>query len=241
MARLSYKMKHFIKEIHYKKKRENLYRRYALILLTASLYIILGFFNQIPFFVFQILFLIEGLAYLQEGSRSSLKYSNFAMGGLCIFWVLVSSMQTSLATGYTVSVSNQVVVCNLIYIALLGFLIYQIHQRKELFYRPFCKGVCMAVSIVSIVAIALLLIMVYSLYLVEAMDLELTALLISFLTFSAKILEVLKIYPIAEWLVQGSILCFILLQSNKTYTRFYSSGKRSSKHHVKEEAELALE
>ncbi|MBE7043711.1 MAG: hypothetical protein E7399_09540 [Ruminococcaceae bacterium] len=226
MARTSKKVYQGVK----KKKQRNtsLYERYALMLIPSLLYIVLGAFQQVPFFVFQALFLMEGIAFFQDAVRSSLRYSNIATGVLFLCWVWVSAMRTGLTTGYTVSIGNQVIFCNLIYVAILGILIYQIHQKRELYYHSALSVFCIVLCIVSIVLILGLLFMVYLLQLSEALDLEQTDFLIRVLTISAKLLPVVR-YPVAEWLLHGSILCSILMQSNQKYGKSRRAGKKNKK------------
>ena len=207
------------------KKIKSLYERNTLILLSAFLYLILGFFEQIPFFVFQILFLMEGFAFFQDSFRSSLQRSNIAIGCLYVLWAIVSSLRSGLTTGYAVSVSNQVIVCNMIYVAILGLVIYQTNRRKELYYNYFCKNISVFISVISIAAIVCLFGLVYMLQLTEMWDLEITSTLDVVLRAGTKALEWVTRYPVAEWALQISIIFSILLQSNKRYLMVYRSEK----------------
>ncbi|MDY4976354.1 MAG: hypothetical protein SO147_05595 [Clostridia bacterium] len=200
-----------------RKREDSLYKRYALVMVAAFLYLLLGFFNQIPFFVFQLLFVLEGVALIQEGMHRSLRVSSCVLGGLFLLWTAVSAVRTSLTTGYSITVSNRVVICNLIYIGILSALIYQINQRSYLYPNPALKKICIAVCVIAMIVILAFLASVYSMYLTEVMDWEITDTMAKFFVFASKILAVLRVYPIAEWLVQISVLCSILLQSNKKY------------------------
>ncbi len=215
------------------KKVKSLYGRNTLILLAAFLYIILGFFEQIPFFVFQILFLMEGFAFFQDSFRSSLQKSNMAVGCLYVLWAIISSLRSGLTTGYAVSVSNQVIVCNMIYVAILGLVIFQTNKRKDLYYNYLCKNISVLISSISIVLILCIFGLIYMLQLTEMWDLEITVGLDLILRAGAKALEWVTRYPIAEWLLQVSIIASILLQSNKRYMMVYQSQKKHHELHEK--------
>lgn len=204
-----------------------LYQRYLPIIVPAVLYLVLGSFQQIPFLVFQVLFLVEGIAFLQDGFKSSLRYSNVCMGLLCLLWVIVSSLRTSLASGYTVTVSNQVTVCNLIYIVMLGVMIYQIHQRQALYFGKWDK-ICIGYCIVAIAGTAFMLVMIEALYFVERFNWEITDFVYIILEIGARILAVVQVYPVAEWLLQGAILLSVLTQSPRKFAKHHT--RRQHRH-----------
>ncbi len=201
------------------KRQHTLYERKAFILLTAALYIILGAFDNIPFFVFQILFVIEGFAFFQDSIHSNVKKSSIFAGVLCIAWSVVVALQTGLSTGYQFNVSNQVVACNLIYVAILGILIFQTNKKKGLYKSTVMKNISICINSIAIVGILSLLFLIYMLQLTEMLDLEKTPLLASILKLSVKAWTLAVYYPVAEWLLQISIICSVLLQSNKRYMK----------------------
>lgn len=208
-----------------KRRQKSLYERKALLLILSLLYIILGTIDRIPFFVFQALFLLEGFAFFHDSINSSLKKSTIAMGVLCIAWTVVISLQTSLTTGYAVSVSNQVVVCNLIYVAILGIVIYQTNVKKNLYANKALKNACVIICSISIVVILSLLFLMYMMQLTEVLNLEITPLLAGILKLGQKSLPLAVKFPIAEWLLHGSIICSILLQSNSRYKKSRYQGE----------------
>ncbi len=207
------------------KRQKTLYERKALILFAAVLYIVLGVFDRIPFFVFQALFVIEGFAFFQDSIHSSLKKSSIAAGVLCIAWAVIVSLQTGLTTGYKFSISNQIIVCNLIYVAILGILIFQTNKKKNLFKNAIMKNISIWISSIAIVVILCLLFLIYMLQLTEALDLEITSFLNDVLKLSTKAWTLAVNYPIAEWVLQVSIICSVLLQSNKRYIKSRYAGK----------------
>ena len=211
------------------KRQQTLYERKALILLTASLYIILGVFDKIPFFVFQALFIIEGFAFFQDSMKSSVKKSSIVVGVLCVAWSVVVSLQTGLSTGYKFSISNQTIVCNFIYVAILGILIFQTNKRKNLYKSAVMKNISICICSIAIVGILSLLFLIYMLQMTEAQDLEITPFLKSILKLSEKAWSLAVEHPIAEWMLQCSVICSVLLQSNKRYIKSHNTEKEAKK------------